>query len=76
MLIKILIISLICSLSLASLADDTACLDFIASHEGCILNVYKDSLGNPTVCIGHLITNGAHRSYTESECKSLFKSDL
>lgn len=76
MILKILIIALISSLSLASLADDTQCLDFIASHEGCVLNVYKDSLGNPTVCIGHLITNHDFRSYTEGECQNLFKSDL
>ena len=33
-------------------------LEFIASHEGCVLNVYEDVAGYPTIGIGHLIRDG------------------
>lgn len=34
------------------------CQAYIANHEGCELNVYNDTMGNPTVCIGHLCSGG------------------
>lgn len=30
------------------------CKNFIGNHEGCLLNVYKDTMGKDTACIGHL----------------------
>ncbi len=30
-------------------------LDFIAQHEGCVLSVYRDVAGYPTIGVGHLI---------------------
>lgn len=50
---------------------------FIKSSEGIKYSIYKDSRGNPTVGIGHLITpsDKIKSVYTEGEIRTFFHKD-
>ena len=51
---------------------------FIRREEGCILRVYKDALGYPTIGVGHLIRPGEDFSagITEERADELLTADL
>ena len=53
-------------------------IDFIAKEEGCVLHIYKDQAGYPTIGIGHLIRKGEDFSagITQEQAESLLKKDL
>jgi len=51
------------------------CASFIKSNEGYVQCVYNDSLGNPTVCWGHLLTGGGSGCLSQSQCQSYFSND-
>lgn len=52
-------------------------LEFIKRHEGCILKVYKDVAGLPTIGIGHLIKPGeSFTTITEAEALDLLAKDI
>jgi lysozyme len=55
-----------------------AAIDFIAKEEGCVLHIYKDQVGYPTVGIGHLIRKGEDFSagITQEQAEALLKKDL
>lgn len=54
-----------------------ATIDLIKKFEGCVLNVYKDAVGLPTIGIGHLLTNGeVYTSITMEEAEALLQKDL
>ncbi len=50
----------------------------IVREEGDILHAYKDSLGYPTVCVGHLIRPGESFSaaLTHEECDDILSRDV
>ena len=50
----------------------------VEEHEGFRLEPYKDSLGNTTIGIGHLVRPGENfgPSITEKQARDLFKTDL
>jgi lysozyme len=51
---------------------------FIVREEGEVLHVYKDPLGYPTVCVGHLIKPGESVSaaLSPAECDGVLERDL
>lgn len=53
-------------------------IDFITREEGCVLHVYKDIAGYPTIGVGHLIRPGEDFSagITEEEAEELLRKDL
>ena len=53
-------------------------IKFITREEGCVLHVYKDPIGLPTIGIGHLIVKGEDFSVgiTEEEAEELLRRDL
>lgn len=52
-------------------------LEFISKWEGCVLTVYKDIAGLPTIGIGHLIKNGENfTSITKEQALDLLGSDV
>lgn len=52
-------------------------LEFISRWEGCVLTVYKDIAGLPTIGIGHLIKNGeSFTSITKEQALDLLASDV
>lgn len=61
---------------------DRSGLDFIAKWEGCVLKVYKDVAGLPTIGVGHLITKAEASKYpmgttiTKDEAYDLLRVDV
>ncbi|MDD2900835.1 MAG: glycoside hydrolase family protein [Syntrophales bacterium] len=52
-------------------------LEFIKNEEGCVLHVYRDPAGYPTIGVGHLIKPGeAFDTITEEEALQLLARDL
>jgi GH24 family phage-related lysozyme (muramidase) len=52
-------------------------LEFIKKEEGCILHVYDDPAGNPTIGVGHLIKKGEEfGEITEEEALKILARDL
>ncbi len=52
-------------------------IQLIKASEGCVLKVYKDVAGLPTIGIGHLIKQGEYYdSITEEEALELLANDL
>ncbi|MHB9075239.1 MAG: glycoside hydrolase family protein [Desulfobaccales bacterium] len=52
-------------------------LEFIKNEEGCVLHVYKDQAGYPTIGVGHLIKPGEEfATLSESEALDLLAKDL
>ena len=52
-------------------------LDFISRWEGCILHVYKDIAGLPTIGIGHLIKPGeSFTTITKEQALDLLAKDV
>jgi GH24 family phage-related lysozyme (muramidase) len=52
-------------------------LEFIKNEEGCVLHVYNDQAGYPTIGVGHLIKPGGEfTTLTESEALDLLAKDL
>lgn len=53
-------------------------IDFITKEEGCVLHIYKDQVGLPTIGIGHLIEQGEDFSagLTLEEAQDLLRRDL
>lgn len=52
-------------------------IEFITSEEGCILHVYKDAVGLPTIGVGHLVKPGEHfTSITLDQAHDLLRADL
>lgn len=52
-------------------------IDLIKEFEGCVLKVYKDSAGLPTIGIGHLIKPGEKfTTLTQKQAEDLLKKDL
>ncbi len=51
---------------------------YIGKHEGIRKKIYKDSKGNPTIGIGHLIKPGEDfsKGITDEEVTALFKKDI
>ncbi len=53
-------------------------LDFIQANEGCVLHVYNDVAGKPTIGVGHLLQSG--ESYpdgvTEAQAMGLLAADV
>jgi len=57
----------------------TAGLDMITKWEGIVPCWYRDPVGYPTICIGHLITHNEYHQgecLTTAQCEALLKSDL
>lgn len=51
-------------------------LELIKSFEGCVLKVYLDAIGLPTIGYGHLIKPGeSFTKITQKEAEDLLKSD-
>jgi GH24 family phage-related lysozyme (muramidase) len=51
-------------------------LEFIKSEEGCVLHVYQDQAGYPTIGVGHLIKAGERfTAITEDEALELLAQD-
>lgn len=51
-------------------------LELIKSFEGCVLKVYLDAIGLPTIGYGHLIKPGeSFTKITQKEAEELLKSD-
>lgn len=60
-----------------NLFTSTNGLNFIAKWEGCILHVYKDIAGLPTIGVGHLIKPGENFStITKDEALQLLAKDV
>ena len=56
---------------------NTATLNLIKKFEGCVLHVYKDAVGLPTIGVGHLITDGeVFDTITQEEADNLLQMDL
>jgi lysozyme len=54
-----------------------ATIDLIKRFEGCVLHVYKDVAGFPSIGIGHLITEGeVFDTITMGEAEELLQKDL
>ena len=52
-------------------------IDLIKQFEGCVLHVYKDAVGLPTIGIGHLIKPGEKfTTITMQEAEDLLRSDI
>ncbi len=52
-------------------------LEFIKNEEGCVLHVYRDPAGYPTIGVGHLIKPGeTFDTITEEEALQLLARDL
>lgn len=52
-------------------------IDLIKEFEGCVLYVYKDAVGLPTIGIGHLIKSGEKfTTITMQEAEDLLRSDI
>jgi len=53
-------------------------IEFIKKEEGCILHIYRDIAGYPTIGIGHLIKKGEDfaKGLTEEEADELLRKDL
>jgi GH24 family phage-related lysozyme (muramidase) len=52
-------------------------LEFIKNEEGCVLHVYRDPAGYPTIGVGHLIKPGEEfDQITEEEAMKLLARDL
>jgi lysozyme len=52
-------------------------LDFISRWEGCILHVYKDAAGLPTIGIGHLIKAGeSFTTITKEQALDILSKDI
>jgi len=54
-------------------------LDIITKWEGIVPCWYKDPVGYPTICIGHLITHNEYHSgqcLTKAQCQTLLRTDL
>lgn len=52
-------------------------LEFIKNEEGCVLHIYKDQAGYPTIGVGHLIKSGEEfTTLTEIEALDLLAEDL
>jgi len=53
-------------------------IEFIKKEEGCVLHIYKDQVGYPTIGVGHLIRKGEDFSngLTEEEADELLHKDL
>jgi lysozyme len=52
-------------------------IDLIKRFEGCVLHVYKDAAGLPTIGIGHLLTTGqAYNVITMEQAEELLQKDL
>ena len=53
-------------------------IEFIKKEEGCVLHIYKDQVGYPTIGVGHLIRKGEDFSngLTEEEADELLRKDL
>ena len=51
--------------------------NFIKSSEGCKYIIYKDSMGNKTVGIGHLLlpTDKIKKAYSEKDVRDFFNKD-
>lgn len=56
----------------------TQAIEFIKKEEGCVLKIYKDVAGYPTIGVGHLIKKGEDFSngLTEEEAEELLRKDL
>jgi len=55
--------------------------DLIAKHEGCEANIYNDSMGIPTIGIGHNLKanplpDGMNPPLTQDQIDQLFQADL
>jgi len=53
-------------------------IKFITKEEGCVLHIYKDQVGYPTIGIGHLILPGEDFSagITQEQAEALLRVDL
>lgn len=52
-------------------------LDFISKWEGCVLSVYRDIAGLPTIGIGHLIKRGeSFTTITKEQALDLLANDV
>lgn len=53
-------------------------IEFIKKEEGCILHVYRDWAGYPTIGVGHLVRKGEAfpNEITEEEAEELLRRDL
>jgi lysozyme len=52
-------------------------IKLLIGRERCVLHVYKDAVGLPTIGIGHLIKPGEHfTTITQTEAEDLFKTDV
>lgn len=52
-------------------------IEFITREEGCKLHVYNDSVGLPTIGVGHLIKPGEHfTTITLEQAQGLLRVDL
>ncbi|MFZ0053174.1 MAG: lysozyme [Desulfobaccales bacterium] len=53
-------------------------LEFIEQQEGCVLHVYQDPAGNPTIGVGHLIKAGEDYSngLTQAQAMDLLAQDV
>ena len=53
-------------------------IEFIKKEEGCVLHIYKDQAGYPTIGVGHLLRKGEDFSngITEEEAENILKKDL
>ncbi len=76
-------ILLFLSMSLSSIVEASGLSyteELIMSHEGSVLEVYEDHLGNLTVGVGHLITNSDNLSLGDSidseRMHALFREDV
>ncbi len=51
-------------------------IDFIKAFEDYKPDVYLDQAGRPTICYGHLLTEGeSHETRTQEECNVFFEQD-
>lgn len=53
-------------------------IEFITKEEGCVLHIYKDQIGYPTIGIGHLILPGEDFSagITQEQAEEMLRKDL
>lgn len=53
-------------------------IDFITKEEGCVLHIYRDVAGYPTIGVGHLIRKGEDFSQglTQEGAEELLRKDL
>lgn len=57
---------------------DKNLFDTVKKHEGYSLTVYNDSLGKPTICVGHLIKpdEDFSKGATNAQCEQIFGEDI